>query len=90
MATPDNTIFHVGYCRDIKKAIKFYSDFPSLHTNWVEKLVYFEQYEGADAEDMARERFEELTKFPWDLKAAVIGNINPEFIELIPGINVEI
>lgn len=88
MATIDNVIFHCGTCANLEKMIKFYKGLPNI--SGFNRLLYFEQYSGPGAKEMATERFEELSRFPWDLKASVIAGINPEFIELLPGVNVEI
>lgn len=90
MATFDNTIFHVGYGKDIEKIVKFYKGLPNMLTNGRNRLVYFEQIDGPDAKEMAIERFEEISSFPWDLKAALISGINPDIIELKIGVNVEL
>ena len=90
MATFDNQIFHVGYGKSIDKIVEFYKKLPALHENSGDRLVYFEQYTGPDAQDMSADRFHELTDYTWDLKAAVITGMNPDMIELKIGVNCEI
>jgi hypothetical protein len=82
MATPDNSIFHVVYCLDLEKAVKFYKGLPNMHSNGHNKLVYFEMFTGPECVDTAFVRFKELTSYPWELKAEIICNINPDLIEL--------
>ena len=90
MATTDNQILHVGYGKAIDKIVEFYKKLPNLNTNGHNKLVYFEQFTGPEAQEMSADRFHELTGYSWDLKAAVITGMNPDMIELVPNVNCEI
>lgn len=87
MSNASKTIFHVGVCKDILKAIEFYDKLPRLSVDKVNYLVYLEIY---TLENEAKERFEELNKMSFDAKKEVVSLVNPEFVELIIGVNIDI
>lgn len=86
-ANNDRTL-HVGYCKDIKRAVKFYKELPNLHLDIdYNRLVYAEEH---DDRDNAIARFNELMGYPRDMKEAVIDCVNPDWIELLPGLNFDL
>lgn len=88
ISTLDSIGLHVGYTKDIAKAVKFYQ-MPSLvyTPNEFNQLVYIE---GSYNETEAKERFEKINKMNREKKEALIEFQNPDWIKLIPGENIEI
>lgn len=83
-------ILHVGMCEDIIKALAFYNDMPivSLDANFkLFKLLYLIEYTNLPE---ARKRFEELTKTAKNELVKLIKEVNPDLVELKPGINIEV
>lgn len=87
MCSPDRDNFLVGTTSDLKKAISFFKEMPSLKPENKIRLVYLEGYETqADASI----RFKEVSALTKDIKIQLVQTINPEFVEMVPGKNVEI
>ncbi len=82
----NDTKFHAGYCRDIEKAVKFYKNLPSAFAN-VYKLVYLEELPD---DQKAFARYKEILAYTDLEKGILIDNINPDRVELEPGINIEL
>src|SRR5579872_4372545 len=81
---------HVGYTQDIERAVKFYEQIPTLFFEGDKKLnrlVYLEEYTNTES---TRSRFDELSKSPRTQINEIIKQVNPDLIELKPGINIEL
>lgn len=87
MACPDQTNFHVGYSIDLTNAIEFYRSLPSIVPEKMPYLVYLEGYTNLP---QAKERFHEVFNMSAEFKIELVKTVNPDFIEFIPGINIEI
>lgn len=89
ISTGENRMLHVGYCRDILKTIKFYKTMPNLFNpmEGFTKLVYVEEHPN---DDSCLARFNELNSFPNQIKEIIIESVNPEYIDLKPGLNFEL
>lgn len=80
---------HCDYCKDILKAVKLFSDMPTvlLHGEKQNVLVHLEI---ADNEQDAKQRFDEIFKMNLTGKIKVIEQQNPNWIMLEPNVNIEI
>lgn len=89
ISTNEKSMLTVGWCKDILKAIKFYKELPNLSDSpdVFNKLVYVEEHPN---EDSCVNRFNELMGFTVEVKEIVIASVNPNFIELIPGLNFDL
>lgn len=101
MTDSENRFFHVGYCADIVKAIKFYKELPMLpyvvkkvceKTAIIENpkyniLIYLEENK---TQGDSFERFKQLTEGTYEMKIDLIKTFNPGFVELTPGVNIEL
>jgi predicted GIY-YIG superfamily endonuclease len=89
MASEDRKSIHAGWTVDLEKAIEQYNRIPSI--SWPQKksnmLVYFIEY--GNPED-AKLAFEEVTKWTLEKKTEAVLSLNPEFIELVPGVHFEV
>lgn len=79
-----DSFLHIGYTKDIKRAILFYKSLPNELKDY-NRLVYLEQYK---VEENARNRHEEVTRFTKAQKEELVNSINPGWVELVPGINI--
>lgn len=80
----------VGTCNDVGKMLKFYNDLPTISIDpkyKVLKMVYCEEF---TQQSSATQRFEEITAMNKQEKEKIIEFANPEYVDLIPGINIEI
>lgn len=88
MASEDRKSIHAGWTVDIVKAIEQYNRIPSI--SWPAKksnmLVWFIEY--TDQEE-AKSDFEKVTRLTLEQKIELVKTINPDFIELVPGVNFE-
>lgn len=87
MCRPDRSGFHVGYSTDLVNAIEFYRAMPSIIPGNMPYLVYLEGYTNVIE---AKNRFKEVFALTADHKKELVKTVNPDFIEFIPGVNVEI
>lgn len=80
---------HVGLCSDMMKTVQFYKDMPTLffdQSQQLSRLVYFEEI---SSEEQAMERFKFVSTFTRLQKEKMIRSVNPNWIDLTPGINFE-
>ncbi|MVN93078.1 GIY-YIG nuclease family protein [Mucilaginibacter aquatilis] len=80
---------HVGLCTDILKTIKFYDEMPTLFfdkAQQLNRLVYFEEI---NTEEQAMERFKLLSTFTRAQKEKMIRAVNPDWIDLTIGLQME-
>lgn len=87
MATADKKNFHCGYSTDIERAIKFYKELPAIDQSKIPHLVYLEGY---TIKEDAAQRFKEIFWLNSEIKTEIVKSINHDFVELIPGHNVDI
>ncbi len=77
-----------GYCSDLKKKISLYKGLPNLlSVSDFNKLVYVEEHENSDG---AEARFKEVFALSLPYKKALIENVNPGYVELVPGVNYDL
>jgi putative endonuclease len=80
---------HVGLCSDLVKTLKFYSEMPTLFfdsAQQLNRLVYFEEI---NSEDLAMERFKQVSTYTRPQKEKMIRPVNPDWIDLTIGLNFE-
>ena len=80
---------HVGLSSDLVKTLKFYSDMPTLFfdsAQQLNRLVYFEEI---NSEEMAMERFKQVSTYTRPQKEKMIRPVNPDWIDLTIGLNFE-
>jgi putative endonuclease len=80
---------HVGLCTDLLKTIQFYSEMPTLFfdsSKHLNRLVYFEEI---NSEEMAMDRFKFVSTFTRAQKEKMIRSVNPDWIDLTIGLNIE-
>ena len=92
MADHTHKHLHAGYCKDIIKAIDFYKEqeMMSLYyptEKYLTRLVYLTE---VTTEKQAIEGFEYFNFMPITEKIKEVINVNPGWIELIPGVNIEL
>ena len=88
VTTNDDNVLHVGYCTDLKRTIKFYKELPNLELETdYNRLVYVEEHPN---EESAINRFNELMQTPREIKEFIIEGVNPEWVELVPGVNFDL
>lgn len=85
----NNSFLHVGYCRDVKAMVKFYKGLPNLvyTANEFNKLVYVEEHPDKES---AINRFNEINDFTKEIKEIIIEGVNPDYVDLIPGLNFDL
>ncbi|WP_158994747.1 GIY-YIG nuclease family protein [Mucilaginibacter sp. L196] len=80
---------HVGLSSDLVKTLKFYSDMPTLFFDTAQqlnRLVYFEEI---NSEEMAMERFKQVSTYTRPQKEKMIRPVNPDWVDLTIGLNFE-
>jgi len=80
---------HVGLSSDLVKTLKFYSDMPTLFfdsAQQLNRLVYFEEI---NSEEMAMERFKQVSTYTRSQKEKMIRPVNPNWVDLTIGLNFE-
>src|ERR1700743_3977019 len=80
---------HVGLSSDLVKTLKFYSDMPTLffdNSKQLNRLVYFEEINN---EELAMERFKQVSTYTRPQKEKMIRPVNPDWIDLTIGLNFE-
>ncbi len=80
---------HVGLCTDLLKTLQFYSEMPTLFfdsSKHLNRLVYFEEI---NSEEMAMDRFKFVSTFTRPQKEKMIRSVNPDWIDLTIGLNIE-
>ena len=80
---------HVGLCSDLVKTLQFYSDMPTLFfdsAQQLNRLVYFEEI---NTEEQAMERFKIVSTYTRPQKEKMIRSVNPDWIDLTIGLNIE-
>ena len=81
---------HVGLCADLLKTLQFYSEMPTLFfdsSKHLNRLVYFEEI---NSEEMAMDRFKFVSTFTRPQKEKMIRSVNPDWIDLTIGLNIEL
>lgn len=83
---------HSGYCGDVNKMIGKYAEHNEMSLNYppdkyLFRLVYLEELE---TQGKAIDRNMYLTFMPLVEKIKEIEKFNPEWLELMPGINIEL
>jgi putative endonuclease len=88
MADTNVSSMHCGYCKDIKKAINFYSEMPTLlYPPEKQNVLYFlEEHNGEAA---AIERVDEIYQLTNEEKINLILQLNPEWVELNPIVKIQ-
>lgn len=89
MANASKTAIHGGTCSDLLNMLAFYKKLPHslIDGSNLNRLVYLEEY---TQEENAIQRVKEVTAFTIQQKKELIETINPGYIELVPGKNIEI
>ena len=80
---------HVGLSSDLVKTLQFYSDMPTLFfdsAQQLNRLVYFEEI---NSEELAMERFKQVSTYTRSQKEKMIRPVNPNWIDLTIGLNFE-
>jgi putative endonuclease len=80
---------HVGLSSDLVKTLKFYSEMPTLFfdsAQQLNRLVYFEEI---NSEEMAMERFKQVSTYTRPQKEKMIRPVNPDWVDLTSGLNYE-
>jgi len=80
---------HVGLCSDLVKTLNFYSEMPTLFfdsAQQLNRLVYFEEI---NSEELAMERFKQVSTYTRPQKEKMIRPVNPDWIDLTIGLNFE-
>lgn len=82
-------LLHVGFTSDILRMVKFYKSFPNMYNlKDFNKLVYIE---GPEVNVLRIEaRYNEVFAMDREKKDLIIDHQNPQRIELLPGVNIEI
>lgn len=83
----DNSYLTIGITTKIKEVAPLYNKIPSLRPNDLAKLVYLE-YSHVPAD--IQERFELIFQLPIEDKIELVKTINPDFVPLVIGKNIEI
>lgn len=85
----NNSFLHVGYCMDVKATMKFYKGLPNLIYPPIafNKLVYVEEHPDKES---AINRFDEINDFTKEIKEIIIEGVNPDYVDLIPGLNFDL
>lgn len=81
---------HVGLCADLLKTLQFYSEMPTLFfdsSKHLNRLVYFEEI---NSEEIAMDRFKFVSTFTRPQKEKMIRSVNPDWIDLTIGLNIEL
>lgn len=89
MSNSDKTSIHAGCCIDIANMLSFYKKMPVslIDGKNMNMIFYLEEY---TQEENAIQRVKEVTSFTLQQKKELIESINPDYIELVPGKNIEI
>jgi len=80
---------HVGLCSDLVKTLQFYTQMPTLFfdsAQQLNRLVYFEEI---NTEELAMERFKQVSTYTRPQKEKMIRPVNPDWIDLTIGLNFE-
>ena len=80
---------HVGLSSDLVKTLQFYNEMPTLFfdsAQQLNRLVYFEEI---NSEEMAMERFKQVSTYTRPQKEKMIRPVNPDWIDLTIGLNFE-
>ena len=80
---------HTGLCTDLLKTVDFYSQMPNLFFDSAQKinrLVYFEEF---THEEMAMERFKQVSRYTRTQKEKMIRSVNTDWVDLTIGLRVE-
>lgn len=80
---------HVGLSSDLVKTLQFYNEMPTLffdNAQQLNRLVYFEEI---NSEEMAMERFKQVSTYTRPQKEKMIRPVNPDWIDLTIGLNFE-
>lgn len=82
-----NSLFQIGFCRDIEKAIKAYKGIAAISIlETSAKLIYLEEVDY----QLAEKRLAELIKMGKSRQCELIEQYNPQWVELIPGENIQL
>lgn len=86
--TRDKNTFHIGFCSDILKTIKNYSEIPSMkYPPEHNRLVHLEEF---SSKENACKRYDQIYALGRNGIVELIENINPDWLTLEPGINIEL
>lgn len=80
---------HVGMSGDLTKTLSFYKQMPNLffdNGQQLTRLVYFEEFK---TEVQASSRFKLISRFTRLQKERMVRACNPDWIDLMPGLNYE-
>ena len=80
---------HVGLCSDLVKTLQSYTQMPTLFfdsAQQLNRLVYFEEI---NTEELAMERFKQVSTYTRPQKEKMIRPVNPDWIDLTIGLNFE-
>jgi putative endonuclease len=86
IATGERPELIVGCCSDLTKTAQVFTKMPTLHTSQ-DRLVYAEEL---NSEDAASERLKQVFGMNRVEKESLIESVNPQWIELLPGVNFEL
>ena len=83
----EKTMLHTGMTKDIYKTMKFYNEMPTLFYDGrkLSHLVYLEEL---PSEEKAMERFKSLSAGGKEKQLNTISETNPDWLELLPGVNI--
>lgn len=90
MTDSERCNMHAGYCGHLEDMIAFYKLMPSMamDENYIQNiLVYLEQ---AEHEQMVKDRLKQIVALNRIQKEDLINTINPDWVELMPGVNIEL
>lgn len=82
-------MLHCGFCTDIKKAIEFYNAMPTLLPAG-QKLCNLVYVADCPNKESAQHHFENLSKQTKAEKIITVESINPTWMDLVPGVNIEL
>lgn len=80
----------VGSCKDIVKAIAFFQGLPQVNLIANHRSNILVHLEELFSEENAKTRFDELNKLTRLQKENLINEVNPDWVELKIGINIEL
>jgi len=80
---------HVGLCSDLLKTLQFYTQMPTLFFDSAQHLTRLVYFEEINTEEQAMERFKYVSTFTRAQKEKMIRPVNPDWVDLTIGLNVE-
>lgn len=85
----NRTSLHVGMSADLLKTVNFYRQMPNLFFDSAQQLTRLIYFEELRTEEAAMQRFNIVSKFTRAQKEKLIRVVNPDWLDLSLGLDIE-